>query len=288
MRHLNRYALTLASAALACGAVVAQERATPAPGAARPTGQVERAATRHLTPGDKRASTLIGATVKNRAGDDIGEIEDLIVTGRNNVATAVLTVGGVLGFGEKRIGIAYGDLEVSADGQTAYLDLTEAQLDAAPAFDYDADEGAAASTRSAPARTGTPGTAPRETQVARSEPNPARPAADAAAPGRTAAAHEAPERTLKSGEQNAKALIGADVVDAGNAKVGKIRDLLVAPSGVQAVLMVGGGIASGHLVVVPFNSLKIQPADEAGREPERVQTSMTASQLEALPEFRYN
>ena len=76
----------------------------------------------------------------------------------------------------KRIAIAYGDLEVAGDSRTAYLDMTEAQLDAAPAFDYDVDE-AAASARpaAAPAR---PDTAPRETQVARGEPSPARKAAD--------------------------------------------------------------------------------------------------------------
>jgi ribosomal 30S subunit maturation factor RimM len=293
MKLSKSYALTVAVGALMCGAAGAQERANPAP-SARPVNPIERVATRHLSPGDKRASELIGATVKNTSGDDIGEVEDLIVSGKNDIVAAVIGIGGVLGIGEKRIGVAYGDLEVSPDGHTAYLDMTKAQIDAAPAFDYDVEKDAAvSSTRpTTPARTATtPDTTRRETQVARSEPNPARPAADAAAPARPAADRTAAdaERTLKSGEQNAKALIGADVVDANDAKVGKIRDLIVAPSGVQAVMMVGGtGIVNGHLVVVPFSSLKIQAAQEAGREPERVQTSMTASQLEALPEFRYN
>lgn len=299
MKPTYRYALTLASAALLCGTAAAQDRA--APGAARST--VEHVATRHLEPGDKRASEIIGATVKNTTGDDIGRVEDLIVSGKNNVATAVVGVGGVLGLGAKRIGIDYGDLEVSPDGRTAYLDLTQAQIDAAPAFEYDADDdGAAASTRS-PARPATTDTDRRETQIARNDDNRARPAADAAAPSRTAnnrdtgatksvdtkADAKTADRTLKTGELNAKALIGANVVDASNEKVGKIRDLIVAPSGVQAVMMIGGnGIISGRLVAVPYSSLKIEPAEVAGGEPERVQTSMTASQLEALPAFRYN
>jgi sporulation protein YlmC with PRC-barrel domain len=294
--NINRYTLTLTSAALMCGTAFAQDRASTEPKAAAPS-TVQQEVAKHLAPGDKRASSLIGATVKNKNGESIGEVEDLIVSGRNNVAAAVITVGGLLGIGEKRIGLPYRDIEISPDGRTLYISMTEEQLDALPAFDYtEPDTVASRSTTSdSTAR------APTAT-AARTEPPAAAPSGQASADNRTPASTSASstanraadatassERTLKSGEQNARALIGAQVVDSSNEKVGRIRDLIVAPNGVQAVLMVGGaGIVNGHMVVVPLSSLKIQPAEVAGDEPDRVQTQMTASQIEALPAFSYN
>ena len=304
--NINRYTLTLTSAALMCGTAFAQDRASTEPKAAAPS-TVQQEVAKHLAPGDKRASSLIGATVKNKNGESIGEVEDLIVSGRNNVAAAVITVGGLLGIGEKRIGLPYRDIEISPDGKTLYISLTEEQLDALPAFDYTEPDDAVASRSTTSVRPPAP---PR--RLRREPKRPRRHALGNPVPtigrqlqrraGSTSASSTAnrsadsardatasSERTLKSSEQNARALIGAQVVDSSNEKVGRIRDLIVAPNGVQAVLMVGGaGIVNGHMVVVPLSSLKIQPAEVAGDEPDRVQTQMTASQIEALPEFSYN
>jgi ribosomal 30S subunit maturation factor RimM len=291
MKHIYRYALALASAALMCGTVAAQERAAPAAGTARPTAGHE--VLRHLTPGDRRASNLIGATVKTKAGDSIGEVEDLIVSGRNNVTAAIITVGGVLGLGEQRIGIPYGQFEIAADGRSVVIDMTKEQLQSQPAFEY-ADPASVAASR--PAATPTPSRAAPAASTARTPAPSARattsnvsPSSARATAARENASRATGERTLKSGEQGARALIGVDVVDTGNEKIGKVRDLIVAPTGVQAVLAVNDGrLLNSRMVVVPLNSLKIQAGAEAGDEPASVQTSMTTGELAALPEFRYN
>jgi len=97
---------------------------------------------------------------------------------------------------------------------------------------------------------------------------------------------------LKANEEPASALIGAEVVDKGDAKVGKIKDVIVSTSGrgVQAVLAVGGGIANigGREIAIPLDSLTIQRGDANPKhEPKRVQTNLTTTELAALPEFRY-
>lgn len=57
-------------------------------------------------PGETLArDRLIGAAVHNAAGNIIGDIEDLILDKDNRVIGVIVGVGGVLGMGEKRIGV---------------------------------------------------------------------------------------------------------------------------------------------------------------------------------------
>jgi sporulation protein YlmC with PRC-barrel domain len=285
MKHISRYALTVASAALVCGTVAAQERTTqdPAPRASTPQQQVES----RPAPGDKRATSLIGAEVKNKDGESVGEVEDLIVTGKDNLFSAVVTIGGVLGIGEKRVSIPYDDFEISPDGETVYLSMTEAELDALPEFDYDVAGASGSRAPNADANARTDPQAPRTEAQARSDTQPQAGARTANESGSASAAPS--ERTLRTNEQVARTLIGSEVVDMNNERVGKIRDLIIAPSGVQAVLLVGGpAFADGRMVVVPLRNLKIQPSSVPGAEPEQVQTQLSETQLAGLPEFHYN
>jgi sporulation protein YlmC with PRC-barrel domain len=297
MKHINRYALTLTSAALLCGAVAAQERAAP-------SAQQSVAQARPLKAGDVQVSNLIGATVKNTSGQTIGEVEDLIVSSAANVTSAVISTGGVLGVGAKQIAIPYKEFTIDPDGRTLYLSLTEEQLQSRPAFDADADDDRAAANRTVvDERAATNRTVDRTPTAAPTEPRagapaPARstasasdkPAATAARPA-NAPAKADNARTLKASEQPAKALIGAQVVDTQDTRIGKIQDLIVSAGrqGVQAILSVGGGVLSSRLVAVPLDDLTIKPDTDGDRrhEPDRVQTRLTVAQLEALPEFRY-
>jgi ribosomal 30S subunit maturation factor RimM len=96
---------------------------------------------------------------------------------------------------------------------------------------------------------------------------------------------------LKANEQPASALIGAEVVDRADSKVGKIKDVIVSSGrGAQAVLAVGGGIANvgGKMIAVPLDDLTIKRDQENPKhEPDKVQTTLTIAQIDALPEFRY-
>ena len=88
---------------------------------------------------DLRASELVGARVRNPAGDNLGEIEEIVIpSGDQDDMLVIVSVGGVLDVGDKLVALPYDDLRVSLDGDTFYFDRTEEQLKAAPAFTYDA------------------------------------------------------------------------------------------------------------------------------------------------------
>ncbi|HET7132698.1 MAG TPA: PRC-barrel domain-containing protein [Gammaproteobacteria bacterium] len=288
MKHLRCYALTLTSAVVLCGTAAAQAPSTSARG---PAVQVTKA----LGPGEKLASNLIGATVKSTQGQNIGEVTDLVVNDKNDVVAAVVSVGGVLGVGQKKIGVRYQDFEVSPDGRTLYLNMNQEQLEQQTPF----DDSVVTSTAAARNRTVTPqqdtarnGAAPARDADARSDNTPQRDTVGENRAANAPASSGNAGRTLKSGEQGAKALIGAEVVDKSDSKVGKIRDLIVAPGkeDVQAVVALGGGpaFASSKLVTIPLGNLKIVPGKDRASEPDRVQAQqMTETQIAALPEFHY-
>jgi sporulation protein YlmC with PRC-barrel domain len=222
-----------------------------------------------------RASKLIGATVKNKAGDSIGEISDLLVSpgAGANISTAVVAVGGVLGVGEKKIAVPYKNFSVAPDGKTVYLDMTADQLKSLPPY----TDGDVATHQKTSQNTSS---------------NPFERSTAPSTPASNASAAKTPH-VLKATEQPASSLIGAEVVDRADAKVGKIKDVIVSTSGghqAQAVLTVGGGIGNigGHEIAVPLDNLTIQRAGESAKhEPKRVQANLTVSELEALPEFKY-
>jgi sporulation protein YlmC with PRC-barrel domain len=264
MKHRNLYALTLTSAAMLCGTGTIAWAQDHDSGQAPAT---HSGTARNPSAGALRASKLIGATVKNKAGDSIGEISDLVVSPGASITTAVVKVGGVLGIGDKKIGVPYKNFSVSPDGKTLYLDMTADQLKSMPSY---TDDEHAQTSQNNPSNRFEHGTT-----------------ATSSAAGSAKSAH-----VLKATEEPASALIGAEVVDKGDAKVGKIKDVIVSTSGrgAQAVLAVGGGIANigGREVAIPLDNLTIQRGDASPKhEPQRVQTSLTVSELEALPEFRY-
>jgi hypothetical protein len=62
---------------------------------------------------------LIGAKVRNKEGQTIGDIEDVIVGSDNKVEGVIMGVGGFLGVGEKKIGVRYSALKFETkDGKT--------------------------------------------------------------------------------------------------------------------------------------------------------------------------
>jgi hypothetical protein len=213
------------------------------------------------------------------------------------VKLAVISVGGLLGVGDKRIALPYEQITVAPDGNTLFVSMTEEELKSKAAFDadgHDVDQKAAVN-RPAGERAAAP--APSSTAARRDVQAPAR----TAAPERATSAPQQPAtaagasaaRTLKASEQPASSLIGAPVVDSQNAKIGKIQDLLVTAGrqGAQAIVAVGGGVAGlgAHMVALPLDDLTIKrDADQDRRhEPDSVQTLLTVSQLESMPEFRY-
>ena len=84
------------------------------------------------------ATSLIGDPVVNRAGENLGKLEDLmidVVQGR--VAYAVLSFGGFLGIGSKLFAVPWSSLAVDEANKRVVMDVTKESLENAPGFDKD-------------------------------------------------------------------------------------------------------------------------------------------------------
>ncbi len=87
-----------------------------------------------------RASSVIGADVRNMKNEDLGEIEDIIVSQKGTGAGTqyvILSRGGFLGLGEKRVAVPWDELKVTTEGDDPVfvLNISEDALKNAPNFD---------------------------------------------------------------------------------------------------------------------------------------------------------
>jgi sporulation protein YlmC with PRC-barrel domain len=84
------------------------------------------------------AATLIGDTVVNSSGEDLGKIEAIMldITG-GRVAYAVLSFGGFLGMGSKYFAIPWSAFTLDAGEKRFILGVSKDRLENAPGFDKD-------------------------------------------------------------------------------------------------------------------------------------------------------
>jgi sporulation protein YlmC with PRC-barrel domain len=84
------------------------------------------------------ADTLEGNDVRNAQGEDLGNIEHIMLdvpSGR--IAYAVLEFGGWLGVGDKLFAIPWGALQLDTDNKCFVLNVSKEQLKEAEGFDKD-------------------------------------------------------------------------------------------------------------------------------------------------------
>jgi sporulation protein YlmC with PRC-barrel domain len=84
------------------------------------------------------ASSLAGDRVKNKAGEDLGKVTEIMLdvpTGR--VAYGVLSFGGALGMGNKLFAVPWSALTLDEDNKEFILDVNKSTLENAPGFDKD-------------------------------------------------------------------------------------------------------------------------------------------------------
>jgi putative membrane protein len=62
-------------------------------------------------PTDWTAEALLGRTVENDNGDNLGEINNVIINEKGDVVAVVIGVGGFLGVGEKNVGVPFDALD---------------------------------------------------------------------------------------------------------------------------------------------------------------------------------
>ena len=83
------------------------------------------------------ASDFIGKRVYARTGEDIGEVNDILLTGNGGIQAVVLGVGGFLGIGEKDVAVSMASIDMAKDGNTVRLvvDGSKELFNTAPAYD---------------------------------------------------------------------------------------------------------------------------------------------------------
>jgi len=91
-----------------------------------------------LNPEVLSATSIIGDTVRNHQGEDLGDIEELMINLRDGcIAYAVLSFGGIAGLGDKLFAIPWKALSLRPDEHTFILDVRKEKLEDAPGFDKD-------------------------------------------------------------------------------------------------------------------------------------------------------
>jgi sporulation protein YlmC with PRC-barrel domain len=245
-----------------------------------------------MTAGSVRASDLIGtriyaseATIDadeysgvQEGWNDIGEINDVVVSRDGKVDSVLVDIGGFLGAGERQVAVDMTALRFVSDAATAdapddwFLVMTAdlATLEAAPSLSMTTDP--AMTTTEAPAATAT--TADPETATA----------ADGTASEpmmrdgyTTAAAAEITADTLK----------GTTVYDANDAVVGEVGELVLADDGQikEVIVDVGGFLGMGEKpVALALNQVEILRQTDGSEL--RVYVSMTKEELEAMPDYK--
>jgi sporulation protein YlmC with PRC-barrel domain len=201
---------------------------------------------------DARVSNLIGKRVTSPSGDDLGEIEDLLVMpDRARPPTVVISVGGVLDVGDKWFATSFDELIVPAESDSLILDKSEDELEKAPPFDY---------LRRAGESSGGPGAVG---------------AAGANSISALLGATVVDERGESIGE------IDDLVVSARDPGTQAIVEL---NSG-------GGREADDRLVAIPFDELQIETSGEEARgvpQQPRVRAELEDTPLDALPAYEYS
>ena len=81
-----------------------------------------------------RASKIIGTNVRNRQGDKIGDIEDIVLDRNGSVAYAVVSTGGFLGIGDRLHAVPWKALQSQANEDFLVIDIDRKRLQAAPGF----------------------------------------------------------------------------------------------------------------------------------------------------------
>jgi sporulation protein YlmC with PRC-barrel domain len=105
------------------------------------------------------ATDLIGQTVRTPDGEEIGEIEDLVLSPEDKVMSAVVSIGGLFGIGARQVDIPYDELAVAPNRGTLLVTMNGDRIAAKVAL----------ATRSDDSTPGTPQTygVKLETQVQR-------------------------------------------------------------------------------------------------------------------------
>ncbi len=213
--------------------------------------------------------------------NDIGEINDVILTRDGKVDAVLVDIGGFLGLGERQVALGMENIRFVSDSATAedlgdfflVVNADRTILEGAPEYlrtgampaAADAD---AAAVDAEPDAAMTDGTATTD-------------ATDKAAAGARALDGYA---SVEAGTITSEQLMGVRVYGPNDEDVGEISDLVMDANGTpaQVIVDVGGFLGMGEKpVAIDVTELQILQANEGGMY--RAYIRMTQDQLETLP-----
>jgi ribosomal 30S subunit maturation factor RimM len=243
--------------------------------------------------GDFFASDLIGMRIYNseaeldagamvvdgaeKEWDDIGEINDVIISQDGKVTAVILGVGGFLGLGERDVSVSMDAIKVvkeEGDSDDRFLVVTTSKemLEVAPEFDRDMGEEMEEAAENAEAKA-------EEAVVA----------ADTAME-REMMVRPAYKRDgyqdVEWTEMTADDLEGARLYGTNDEDVGEIETLIVNDSGkiTDVLADIGGFLGMGeHTVRLSFEELQLMRNADGSEV--RIYVDSTEEKLEALPEY---
>jgi len=82
-----------------------------------------------------RASKIIDQTLKNAQGEELGEVDDLIMSRNGKIKKVILSVGGFLGIGDRLVAAQFKSLQINEKGDIVY-NITKQQLENHPVYNY--------------------------------------------------------------------------------------------------------------------------------------------------------
>ena len=74
--------------------------------------------------------------VVDPSGKKLGELKDLLLSKNEKVIHAIVSIGGVLGMGEKLVAVPFHSLQVNKTDEKIILNVTEKQLEQAADFKF--------------------------------------------------------------------------------------------------------------------------------------------------------
>lgn len=174
---------------------------------------------------DMRASKLIGTTVRNAQGQDLGEVNDLVLDlGKGRVHYLVLERGGVLGVGAKGVAVPSDRVRSGTRDGELIVNLTEQQLKDAPGLESAAqwndprtwDDIGQYYTRTLGMPADQRPAAQAESRIGGS------PTPDSAQTGTSGQSASGGGRFMRASD-----VIGMDVLDKSGVEVGEVEDMVV-------------------------------------------------------------
>ncbi|MFP7571676.1 PRC-barrel domain-containing protein [Marivita sp. S2033] len=216
--------------------------------------------------------------------DDIGEINEIVLTRDGTVRSVIVGVGGFLGMGEKDVAVDMSQLKfISEDGEAGefflVLNANAAGLEEAPAYEYDRDmQAMETNTLTTEANDMDANDVNVDTVTTDMNDRPMM-----APPAVEREGYSLAERDTLTTEN----LTGARVYGVNDEDVGEVSELLLNDDGTidRAILDIGGFLGMGeHQIAVTLDELQIVRTD-AGDDI-RVYIDSTQEALEAQPEYQ--